>query len=67
MRCFITENRGILIVLILFTLAKLPSLAVPFWWDEAGAYIPPPLGSMATSVAAAGVACVSVRRFRASG
>jgi 4-amino-4-deoxy-L-arabinose transferase-like glycosyltransferase len=41
MRRFVTENCGILIVLILFTLAKLPSLAVPFWWDEAGAYIPP--------------------------
>ena len=40
MRRFVTENCGILIVLILFTLAKLPTLAAPFWWDEAAAYIP---------------------------
>jgi hypothetical protein len=40
MRALINQYLDILLLLVLFTLAKVPSLAAPFWWDEAGAYIP---------------------------
>jgi hypothetical protein len=43
LRKVLHENWHILAVLSVFTVAKLPSLTLPFWWDEAGAYIPPSL------------------------
>ncbi len=45
LRKFLSENRHMLAVLVVFIAAKIPSVTMPFWWDEAGAYIPPSLSA----------------------